>query len=553
MSQSQLKIVRSKKQLLQLIQHCKTTRYCAFDFETSSLAYYEKHEYPLCLGVSFQPGSAWVIPLAHKDSPFLKNNKWVKVLKLFGREVLENWDIVKIAWNFKFEYKWCLRYGITCKGRLFDAQLAKYCLDEERPNDLKSWVEKLFPDFAHYEDEINDGKPWAEKDFNKLAKYCGLDCDLTGRIMTYFERRLIDLGFYNLFRNLLMMGMRVLAESEYEGMIIDRPYLLNLMEEYKVKIEAAKHKLDNMPAVVKFNKKMKQRLISTWIKEVELEIAQIEKNNAPNAARLIANRELKIKKYLEGQFSTKEQEKLGGLNWNSPQQVIDFFYRPTTYIYTNPKGKSSQKAGQEFTVGTKFGLRMKPKIFTDTGAPSTSEEALEEIKDQDKTGVIDALLEYRGMEHLNKIYIKGMYEILGSDDRVHANFKIFGTVTGRLSCLSGDTNILTDRGVIPLKELCPKKKGWGIPKEDIKALTPEGDYQRILATMNQGRKELYEVELEDGRKIKATLDHQFLTNRGWLSLKEICDTDDSISKELVIYEAQNYKNTRKNKIRYLYH
>lgn len=542
---SLLRVASTIEDVKELIAHCKKTGYASFDFETTGLEYYEKHNKPLCLGVSFQPGSSWVIPLAHKDSPMLKNKVWVKALKLFGREVLENWDIVKIAWNLKFEYKWCLRYGIKCRGRLFDAQLAKYCLDEERPNDLKSWVQVLYPKYGGYEDKINKGAnavPWAEKPLDDLMKYCGIDADLTGRIMNYFEGRLIKLGFYNLFRNLLMMATRVLAESEFKGMVIDREYLLSLMASYKIKITEAEKALNNQPALMKFIKKNNAKIVADFILKEELEIQEIRKNNAPNAARLIANRETKISNYRSGVFTAKEQEKLGGLNWKSPQQVIDFFYKPITY-------QTSKGAKQ---AGTKFGLKMTPKLFTDSGAPSTSEEALELLRPQDKTGVIDALLTFRGLEHLNKIYIQGMYDILGSDDRVHANFKVFGTVTGRLSCLAGATKIYTNRGLIPIKDLAPTKKGWGVIGNDLKALTPEGDYQPITFGMNQGVKDLYEVELEDGRIIKATMDHQFMTNKGWLSLKEICDTDDSESKELVIYETKDYQNTRQDKIRYLY-
>lgn len=413
---SQLKVVNNIAQVKKLARYCKETGYCSFDFETTSLKYYEKTEVPLCLGISFQPGSSWVIPLAHSESPLLKKNLWKKALRIIGKRVMEDWDIIKIAWNLKFEYKWMLKYGITCKGRLFDAQLAKYCLDEERPNDLKSWVEKLYPEYAGYEGNYkSENIVWANIPLDDLTKYCGIDADLTHRLMNYFETRLLSLGFYNLFRNLLMMGTRVLAESEYEGMVIDRPYLLQLLDKYKVLIEQSENKLNEHPQLRKFNKRMRRHYTNEWIEKVQLEIEQIREDDPPNAERLISNRELKIKAYREGKYSKKEQEKIQGINWASPKQVIAFFY--------------SKKYG-----GTNFGLKLKPYKYTDSGAPSTDEEALEQLKSQDKTGVIDALLELRGLNHLNNTFIQGMYNLLGTDDKVHANFKVFGTVTGRLSC-----------------------------------------------------------------------------------------------------------------------
>src|SRR6188768_4239216 len=121
---SRYKIIKTLAEVRELIAHCKKTRYCSFDFETTGLKYQNEDEYPLIMGVSFQPGSAWVIPLAHTESPFKDN--WVEVFQEFGTAVLEDWDVVKVAWNFKFEYKWCLRYDIIPKGRLYDAMLAKY-------------------------------------------------------------------------------------------------------------------------------------------------------------------------------------------------------------------------------------------------------------------------------------------------------------------------------------------------------------------------------------------------------------------------------------------
>lgn len=418
---SKLKIVKNMSEVRQLIEHCLTTRYCSFDFETTALEYYEKHEKPTVLGISFQAGSSWVVPLCHKESPFLKNNKWKKVLRLIGRKLMENFDVVKIAWNFKFEYKWMKRFGIKCLGRCFDAQLAKYCLDEERPNDLKSWVDKLYPQYGHYEQALHKIKAkvggWKNIPLQDLAIYCGIDCDLTGRLMGVFEKKLIDNNFYNLFRNLLMMAVRVLGDSEYEGMIIDREYLMKLMKEYQIKIAQCEKQLNEVPALRKFNDRRRKRRLQSFIEDIRLDIEAIRKEGKPTANRLIANREAKISGYMQGKFNKKEAKLLEPLNWKSPDQVIDFFYK--------------SKIGLKLPI-IKYTVDKKTKKETDR--PSTDEDVLTRLESKDSTGTIKALLEYRGLTKLDSTYITGMYEMLGSDDKVHANFKIFGTVTGRLSC-----------------------------------------------------------------------------------------------------------------------
>lgn len=414
-------IVQNEYQLDELITHCKTTKYCSFDYETTGFQYQSPDQYPLILGVSFQPGSSGIIPLGHKDSPFKKN--YQKYLFKFGKEVLENPKIIKIGWNLKFEYKWCLRYNIVPKGRLFDAMLAKYCLDEEMPHDLKSFVTKFFPRYAGYEKELRvvketgelDRVDWNNTDFDKLCKYCGIDADLTGRSMIYMEPKLMKLGFYNLFRNLLMGILRVLAESEYRGMLADREYLDKLIKDYQIKIEQADKAMREDPALLKYEAKFKKKHLQNLINKVRLDIEEIIERDAPNAARLIAFREAKIKGFLEGKFNNKESyEKL---NFKSPDQLREFFFT------------------------SKFGLRLKPIKFTKdkntgrrTNKPSTDEDTLIKLKEHDKSGFMQKLLDHRGLVKLDSTYISGMYPNLDIHNRIHANFRINGTVTGRLSC-----------------------------------------------------------------------------------------------------------------------
>jgi DNA polymerase I-like protein with 3'-5' exonuclease and polymerase domains len=392
---NRLTIVRNWAQLDKLIEYCQITGYASIDFETTGLKYKDPAEKPLILGVSFQPGSSWIIPLAHEDSPFKK--KWVKVLRYFGKKVMQSPKITKVAWNFKFEYKWFMSYGIFCKGRLLDGMLAKYLLDEERPHDLKTFVRKMFPDYAGYEQSIRseDGTAvnWRQVPFDKLCKYCGIDTDLTLQGMIIMEPKLIKYGFYSMFRNMLMMATRVLAEAEYFGMLIDRPYLEKLMITYAAKIAVCQKGLKKDQAVLKYERAFKKYHLQQLISKVELEIAEITRISPPNAARLIANREIKIKNYIEGKFNKKETWE--EINFGSPTQIRNFLFE------------------------AKFGLRLKPFKFTknkktgqESDNASTDEESLIALAPKDKTGFMKKLLGLRELEKLNSTYIEGMYKHL---------------------------------------------------------------------------------------------------------------------------------------------
>lgn len=435
---SKLFICTKTRHVRELISHCKTTGVSSVDFETTSFYYSNPNEYALILGVSFQPGSAWIIPLGHKESPTKRGFKW---LEMFGKEVIENLDIIKVCWNLKFEYKWFLRYNIIMRGRLFDGMLAKYCLDEERPHDLKDFAATFFPEFANYEEKISpkgikdkEKVKWADKPFIPLCEYCGIDCDVTLRGMIYMEARLIKLGFYNLFRNLLMTATRVLAESEYRGILINRSYLEDLMQVYKVKLSTCEKKIQENPGLLRYEKRYRKHRLKRIIQDINDEIDDLKDGDVDNS-RLIANRYKKLENISKGIFTKKENYE--GFNPASPKQLGEF-------LFESP-----------------FGLKIKSKKKTPSGGWATDEDTLKAIQKYDKTNFIESLLEHRGLSKLDSTYISGIHPLLDLRDRVHAGYKIHGTVTGRLSCANPNLqNIPRDTTSSDIKKMFVPPPGY---------------------------------------------------------------------------------------------
>jgi DNA polymerase-1 len=449
-----LKIIEKESEVDELIHNCLTTKYCSFDYETTGLEFHSENQYPLILGVSFQPGQSTIIPLGHKDSPF--NKSYPKILTRFGKAIIQNPEIVKVAWNLKFEYKWSMRYDIIPKGRLFDAMLAKYCLDEERPHGLKNFVENFFPQYSGYEKALRHTEDsgdikvdWKNTNYEELCKYCGVDSDLTLRAMTYMEPKLMKLGFYNLFRNMLMGITRCLAEAEYRGMLIDRYYLENLMKEYEKKITESSKSMKESPEVIKFERKQKAEHLQGLIKNTQLEIANLKNEDARNTDRLIANREAKIKGFLEGRFNSKEKKGFEGLNLASPKQLIEFLY--------TKKGLNLPILDYTFNKETK----------EETDTPSTAEETLKKLEKRDKTKFITKLLKHRALTKLDSTYVHGMYPHLDRYNRVHANYRVNGTVTGRLSCVEPNLqNIPRGSTAADIKRMFVPPPGYVLMEKD---------------------------------------------------------------------------------------
>lgn len=403
------KICEDWDDIYELVRHVKTTGICSHDFETltsnkadkkGGLKYYSHFAFPTVLGISFQPGSGWVIPLGHKDSPF-EDDEYPLILQYLGREIFSNPEITKVAWNAKFEYKWFLRYGVTLAGRVFDGMLAKHLLDEERPHGLKEMVARYLPEWAGY------GKAQYDLPLDELSEYCSLDTDLALRLFIYFEGILMRKGFYSLFRNLFTPLTSVLGKCEYYGIGVDRVYLKGLVEKYDEKISAQDQKTRSIILVGKYDKRRLRDKKEQLIEELEKEIEDLEDKGKP---AMIATRKAKIRQYSLNIFTTKkERTAMAPLNLGSPKQLIDLLYE--------------SEYGFEFPVLEK----------TEKGEPSTAEEIILKLKAHDKHGFIDMLLELRGLQKLQSTYIRGIYDILGSDNLIHSNYKIHGTVTGRLS------------------------------------------------------------------------------------------------------------------------
>lgn len=408
------KIIRSFKELKQLVEACLNTGYASVDFETNAEGIYKNTFKPTILSVSFQVGSGCSIPLQHFDES-VKEIPWLKWLQYFGRRVVENPNIVKVAQNFKFDNQIFVKYGIYVRGTVIDTMLAKYLLNEEKPHGLKPMVAKYLPEFADYEKyDKFETIPWDKKPLEPLARYGCMDTDFTLRLALFLEKKLIDKGFYNLYRNLIMPASKVLQDAETNGLPIDLSFNDFLQDKYSKLIQETNDKLRSVRQIKRYQKYSLEQRKQVYIDKLTQEIEEL--SGDPKKAKSIKNREDKISRILAGEYKTNDEKKLiEPVNFNSTKQMVDL-------LYLSSKGFKFPIV--EYTKDKKNKL---------TNNPSTSEDTLIKISDQDKTGFIKSLLDLRGLDKMNSTYIVGLRELVQSDNKVHPTFLISGTTSGRLS------------------------------------------------------------------------------------------------------------------------
>lgn len=429
--ETKYKIITNKQELKKLIQCCKQTGYASVDFETNAEPIYNKSFKPTILSVTFQPGFGCSIPLDHFETEKYtsKGWNWKKMLRKFGEEVIENPNVVKVAWNYKFDDQIFQKYNIYYRGVCLDGMLAKYLLNEEKPNDLKSMVRRYLPEYGDYEKQDKFDKiPWDKKEMEPLCHYGCQDTDYTLRLMLFFEKKLIDLGLYNTYRNLIMTASRVLTSVEKNGLYVDRAFNQELLDSYLPKIEAAKEAIYNLPKVKKFTKLYNQSKIEKYIAKLEEEIENLD----PEVdKRKIQSREQKIANIRAGVFTTKKElELIRPVSLGSSVDLPQLMY---------------SEEGFNFEVIKK----------NDSGKPSTDEETLTNLRltvkkpDSPKAVFLDSLLELRGLEKMYKTYIEGWHEKTQDDDRLHGRFLIHGTTSGRLSSAEPNAQQIPKTSVDP--------------------------------------------------------------------------------------------------------
>jgi DNA polymerase-1 len=429
--ETKYKIITNKQELKKLIQCCKQTGYASVDFETNAEPIYNKSFKPTILSVTFQPGFGCSIPLDHFETKKYTSSgwNWKKMLRKFGEEIIENPEVVKVAWNYKFDDQIFQKYNIYYRGACLDGMLAKYLLNEEKPNDLKSMVRRYLPEYGDYEKQDKFDKiPWDKKELEPLCHYGCQDTDYTLRLMLFFEKKLIDLGLYNTYRNLIMTASRVLTSVEKNGLYVDRAFNQELLDSYLPKIEAAKEAIYNLPRVKKFTKRYNQSKIEKYIAKLEEEIENLD----PRVdKRKIQSREQKIANIRAGVFTTKKElELIRPVSLGSSVDLPQLMY---------------SEEGFNFEVIKK----------NDSGKPSTDEETLTNLRltvkkpDSPKAVFLDSLLELRGLEKMYKTYIDGWHEKTQDDDRLHGRFLIHGTTSGRLSSAEPNAQQIPKTSVDP--------------------------------------------------------------------------------------------------------
>lgn len=150
-----------------------------------------------------------------------------KYLSIF-KPLYENEKILKVGQNIKYDLEVLANYGIEIKGKMFDTMIAHYLIQPELHHNMDYMAESLLGYKTIHIDELIGPKKAGSKQLNmrdldpkNVYEYAAEDADITLQLKEVLEPKLKEVNAEELFWNIEMPLVRVLADMEMAGVRLD--------------------------------------------------------------------------------------------------------------------------------------------------------------------------------------------------------------------------------------------------------------------------------------------------------------------------------------------
>lgn len=310
------KLIENETEAKELADFLLTNEIFSLDTETTSIEALDAK----LVGLSFSTEDfrAWYVPVSRETE------KAKKILEIF-RPVYENPKILKVGQNLKYDLTVLANYGIHLSGPLFDTMLAHYLIQPELRHNMDYLAEIYLNYKTIHIEELIGPKGRGQKNMGDLEpkdiyKYACEDADVTLRLMKPLAEELRKNSLEEVFQNIEMPLMPVLARMERNGVVLDTNTLKEVENDFTLRLQTLEkdiYKLAGHEFTINSPRQVGEVLFG------ELKLSE------------------KVKKTKSGQYSTSE-EVLRDLHSKHPivQKILD--YRGlkkllSTYVEALPK------------------------------------------------------------------------------------------------------------------------------------------------------------------------------------------------------------------------
>lgn len=211
------KLVDTEEDMRRLCDFFMTKSFLSLDTETTSTNTIDAE----LVGLSFsvEENEAFYVPVP-ADRQQAQN-----IVNIF-KPVYESPSILKIGQNIKYDMEVLMNYGVTLGGKMFDTMIAHYLLQPELRHNMDYMAEVYLGYKTIHIDELIGPKGKGQKsmrdlDPKEVYEYAAEDADVTLKLKNILEPKLKEAGVWQLFTEVEMPLVQVLADMEVGGVRID--------------------------------------------------------------------------------------------------------------------------------------------------------------------------------------------------------------------------------------------------------------------------------------------------------------------------------------------
>ena len=233
------KLIENKEDAQNLCDFLLTNDFLSLDTETTSTNAIDAE----LVGLSFavKEKEAWYVAIPAKREEALQ------IVNIF-KPLYENPQILKIGQNIKYDLEVLANYGIELKGELWDTMIAHYLIQPELHHNMDYMAEVYLNYQTIHIDELIGPRGKNQKSMRDLSptqvyEYAAEDADITLRLKNVLEPKLKDAGVVDLFYQIEMPLVRVLAEMEMNGVLIDTDSLKETSELFTMRLTELEHRI----------------------------------------------------------------------------------------------------------------------------------------------------------------------------------------------------------------------------------------------------------------------------------------------------------------------
>ena len=233
------KLVENEEEMVKLRDYFLTNEILSLDTETTSTSAIDAE----LVGLSFavKEFEAFYVPIPPE------REKVLQIVNIF-KSVYEDPKILKVGQNLKYDLEVLRNYNVQLQGPMWDTMIAHYLIQPELRHNMDFMAEVYLNYKTIHIDELIGPKGKNQRSMRDLSptlvyEYAAEDADVTLRLKNKLEAELKKFECEDLFYNIEMPLMPVLAEMEMNGVCLDTDSLKETSNILTARLKEIEHRI----------------------------------------------------------------------------------------------------------------------------------------------------------------------------------------------------------------------------------------------------------------------------------------------------------------------